>query len=72
MVAVKQCRLWLLGWRDANASLCSGLLAAMPRRLGPPIREEFGRYMHMYMHMYMCMYMCMYMHMYNMYMYMCM
>jgi len=31
--AVKQCRLWVLGWRDADASLCSGLLAAMPRCL---------------------------------------
>ena len=27
------CRLWLLGWRDVDASLCSGLLAAMPRCL---------------------------------------
>ena len=31
--AVMPCRLWLLGWRDADASLCSGLLAAMPRCL---------------------------------------
>ena len=31
--AVMPCRLWLLGWRDVDASLCSGLLAAMPRCL---------------------------------------
>ena len=31
--AVMPCRLWVLGWRDADASLCSGLLAAMPRCL---------------------------------------
>ena len=43
--AVKQCRLWVLGWRDADASLCSGLLAAMPRCLGRRLdfREELGR-----------------------------
>ena len=31
--AVMPCRLWLLGWRDADPSLCSGQLAAMPRCL---------------------------------------
>ena len=31
--AVMQCWLWLLGWRDADPSLCSGLLVAMPREL---------------------------------------
>ena len=31
--AVMPCRLWVLSWRDADASLCSGLLAAMPRCL---------------------------------------
>ena len=42
--AVKPCRLWLLGWRDADASLCSGLLAAMPRRLGRRLeRNSAGR-----------------------------
>jgi hypothetical protein len=39
-----QYMLWLLGSRDADPSLCSGLLVAMPRRLCLPIREEFGRY----------------------------
>ena len=42
--AVMPCRLWLLGWRDADASLCSGLLAAMPRRLGRQLeRNSAGR-----------------------------
>ena len=42
--AVMPCRLWLLGWRDADASLCSGLLAAMPRRLGRRLeRNSAGR-----------------------------
>ena len=37
--AVMPCRLWLLGWRDADPSLCSGLLVAMPRRLGRPVAD---------------------------------
>ena len=42
--AVKPCRLWLLGWRDADASLCSRLLAAMPRPLGRRLeRNSAGR-----------------------------
>ena len=38
--AVMPCRLWLLGWRDADLSLCSGLLVAMPRRLALGRRLE--------------------------------
>ena len=42
--AVMPCRLWLLGWRDADASLCSGLLAAMPRCLRRRLeRNSAGR-----------------------------
>ena len=42
--AVMPCRLWLLGWRDADPSLCSGLLVAMPRRLGRRLeRNSAGR-----------------------------
>ena len=40
--AVMPCWLWLLGWRDADPSLCSGLLAAMPRRLALGRRLEMN------------------------------
>ena len=45
LVAGMQYMLWLLGSRDADLSLCSGLLAAMPRD-GVWVadwREDFGR-----------------------------
>jgi hypothetical protein len=37
---VMPCRLWLLGWRDADPPLCSGLLVAMPRRLGRRLEKN--------------------------------